>query len=327
MVYSLVSLVQDMDAQGQWEHKTKGSQVRKLFYMDVESTLPAMRCAAGYKREDTTDAGGRQNIPCDDVRGVFFGSIVQQLKTAMRTVSDQASATPASAKTKGDNVCHKVAQSELAREVLMYNQAILVFEWFDQVWYPVSSLVSCVLPEAYLPDPVDRTGTLSRRSHIALEVQGLASLTMSRFRDTIVAHSRNQSSTTLDLSSRPGSLRLDRTSHAQHVTKRTQGPADSILPGVSFHCTTCDASVVVKTTPASVRHCTALFDTPTFLAPNSTSGIFVPSSYIFKSCCFGSSYLSARGLPESRENTSARSRTHSFSSVLVLLDRPAYPCI
>jgi hypothetical protein len=60
-----------------------------MFYMDVESTLPAMRCAAGYKREDTTDAGGRQNIPCDDVRGVFFGSIVQQLKTAMRTVSDQ----------------------------------------------------------------------------------------------------------------------------------------------------------------------------------------------------------------------------------------------
>ena len=90
-----------MDAQGQWEHKTKGSQVRKMFYMDVESTLPAMRCAAGYKREDTTDAGGRQNIPCDDVRGVFFGSIVQQLKTAMRTVSDQASATPACAKTKG----------------------------------------------------------------------------------------------------------------------------------------------------------------------------------------------------------------------------------
>jgi hypothetical protein len=48
VVYSLVSLVQDMDAQGQWEHKTKGSQVRKMFYMDVESTLLAMRCAGGY---------------------------------------------------------------------------------------------------------------------------------------------------------------------------------------------------------------------------------------------------------------------------------------
>jgi hypothetical protein len=327
VVYSLVSLVQDMDAQGQWEHKTKGSQVRKMFYMDVESTLPAMRCAAGYKREDTTDAGGRQNIPCDDVRGVFLGSIVQQLKTAMRTVSDQASATPASAKTKGDNVSHKGAQSELAREVLMYNQAILVFEWFDQVRYPVSSLSCCVLSEECLPDRVDRTGALSRRSNITLEVQGLASLAMSRLRDTIVAHSRNQSSTTLDLSSRPGSLRLDRTRHVQHVTKHTQEPADSIVAGVSFHCTTCDASVAVKTTQASARHCPALCDAPSFLAPNSTSGIFVPSSYIFKSCCFGSSYRSARGLPESRENTAARSRTHSFSSVLVLLDRPAYPCI
>ena len=148
MVYSLVSLVQDMDAQGQWEHKTKGSQVRKMFYMDIESTLPAMRCAAGYKREDTTDAGGRQNIPYDDVRGVFFGSIVQQLKTAMTTVSDQASLTSVSTKRTDDNVSDKRSQSELARELLMYNQAILVFEWFDQVFHPVSSLVSCVLTEA-----------------------------------------------------------------------------------------------------------------------------------------------------------------------------------
>jgi len=133
VVYSLDSLGQDMDAQGQWEQKAKGSQVRKMFYMDIEATMPAMRCAAGYKREDSTDAGGRQKIPCDDVRGVFFGAIVQELNAAMKTVSAQASAVPASGKRKRDNVSHKGAQSEHAREVLMYQQAILVFEWFDEV--------------------------------------------------------------------------------------------------------------------------------------------------------------------------------------------------
>ena len=74
-----------------------------------------MRCVTGYKCEDTTDGGGRQNIPYDDARGVFFGSIVEQLKTAMRTVSEQVSGTAASAKRKGDNFSDKGSQCQLVR--------------------------------------------------------------------------------------------------------------------------------------------------------------------------------------------------------------------
>ena len=168
--------------------------------------------------------------------------------------------------------------------------------------YRVLSLTWSVFSEAYLAESVTTTGTLSRRSHIAMEVPGVASVGLSCFPHTLVAQSRKQSSTTLDISSRSPSICLDRTRHAEHVGKRTQATYDIKLTGLSFHSTTCDTCPPVKTTPACARHSTALFNAHVSLAPNSTSGSFVPSICIFQSCSCGASYPALQVCPKPRAN-------------------------
>jgi hypothetical protein len=85
----------DMDNQGGWTGQHTSSKasksVRQVNYMSVESNICAMKTAADYKRDEHPNAGGRENIRYDTVKGVFFGSILGQLDTTLQALRQQVS--------------------------------------------------------------------------------------------------------------------------------------------------------------------------------------------------------------------------------------------
>ena len=122
----------DMDNQGGWTGQHTSSKasksVRQVNYMSVESNICAMKTAADYKRDEHPNAGGRENIHYDTVKGVFFGSILGQLDTTLQALRQQVSVP------RGlSHVDKKEAENIHARTISAVLQLKKVFAFCDKV--------------------------------------------------------------------------------------------------------------------------------------------------------------------------------------------------
>jgi hypothetical protein len=122
----------DMDNQGGWTGQHTSSKasksVRQVNYMSVESNICAMKTAADCKRDEHPNAGGRENIHCDTVKGVFFGSILGQLDTSLQVLRQQVSVS------RGlTHVGKKEAENIHARTISAVLQLKKVFAFCDKV--------------------------------------------------------------------------------------------------------------------------------------------------------------------------------------------------
>jgi len=122
---------EELDRQGGWTNSHSASKtapnVRDKHYMDVQSNMNGMLCAAGYRRDEKPLAAGREKIEFLSVSGMFFGDITRVLQQTLQTLS--TSSVPKGFK----GMEKKTKQSEYSRLCSGYHNMLAVFEWFDTV--------------------------------------------------------------------------------------------------------------------------------------------------------------------------------------------------
>ena len=121
----------ELDRQGGWTNSHSASKtapnVRDKHYMDVQSNMNGMLCAAGYRRDEKPLAAGREKIEFSTVSGIFFGDITRALQHTLQGLS--TSSVPKGFK----GMEKKTRESEFSRLCAGYHNMHAVFQWFDKV--------------------------------------------------------------------------------------------------------------------------------------------------------------------------------------------------